>query len=363
MTAKPLPSRTAWKRWLAHATMEPVFPELVGALTDWAARLVAVGDVDALAEILDVEDGAARSQLLQAIIDATTTALPAHAERVLTGLSDAAAERPYGLFIWFYPVWQVADRLAPRCSVVASQRIWMALERYSASISGGTSGSKGGPLPRDQTELQRCLSVSQSKLGDLAVRLGDGAGARGWFEKALAIDQRLASEDPDSAEAQRDLSVSYGQLGQLAVQLGDGAGARGWFEKALAIRERLASADPDSAVAQRDLSVSYGQLGQLAVQLGDGAGARGWFEKALSVQERLASADPDSAVAQRDLAISKVQLSQIEMMDGKPVIARALLGAARSTMQRLVEADPADAQNRDLLSTIEKLLRAIETPA
>ncbi len=62
---------------------------------------------------------------------------------------------------------------------------------------------------------------------------GGYAGARGYYERALAINEKvLGDEHPDTAR-------SLNNLGALLDTEGDYAGARGYFERALAIDEKV----------------------------------------------------------------------------------------------------------------------------
>ena len=128
--------------------------------------------------------------------------------------------------------------------------------------------SASGSKRRSHAEAMTDSPVSHEKLGEVAVRAGELEGARGWFEKALAIRKALAAADPSNAGWQRDLSVTYEKLGEVAVSAGKLEDARGWFDKALAVRKALAAADPSNAGWQRDLSVSHEKLGDVAERAG-----------------------------------------------------------------------------------------------
>jgi hypothetical protein len=106
----------------------------------------------------------------------------------------------------------------------------------------------------------------------------------------LAICLRLAAADPADIDIQRNLSVSYDRLGQLAAAAGETDQAREWFDQALAIDLRLAAADPDNPEFQRNLTISYGRLETLAEQTGRPTGPdtgppappqprRGWLSR------------------------------------------------------------------------------------
>jgi tetratricopeptide (TPR) repeat protein len=66
--------------------------------------------------------------------------------------------------------------------------------------------------------------------------MGDLAGARPYYERALGIRERvLGAAHPDTA-------TSLNNLGMLLQAMGDLAGARPYYERALGIRERVLGA-------------------------------------------------------------------------------------------------------------------------
>jgi predicted negative regulator of RcsB-dependent stress response len=65
------------------------------------------------------------------------------------------------------------------------------------------------PTARDpaNTQWQRDLSVSETKIGDVLVAQGAGPGALAAYRRGLAIAEALARRDPANTQWQRDLSV------------------------------------------------------------------------------------------------------------------------------------------------------------
>ena len=59
---------------------------------------------------------------------------------------------------------------------------------------------------------ERTRSIVLNELGDAAVAAGDLPGARARYEESLAIQRKLARDNPTSAQAQRDLSISLDEL-------------------------------------------------------------------------------------------------------------------------------------------------------
>ena len=77
------------------------------------------------------------------------------------------------------------------------------------------------------------MATAHNNLGLVLRAQGDLAGARGCFERALAIDERVYGlEHPEVA-------VDANNLGNALQDLGDLAGARGCYERALGILEKF----------------------------------------------------------------------------------------------------------------------------
>lgn len=118
-------------------------------------------------------------------------------------------------------------------------------------------------------------ALSLNNLGYLLQEQGDLAGARPYYERALAIcEQVLGSQHLLTAS-------SLNNLGGLLQAQGELAGARSYYERALAIYEQvLGRQHPYTAL-------SVNNLGYLLQAQGDLAGARPYFERALAVCEQV----------------------------------------------------------------------------
>ena len=110
-----------------------------------------------------------------------------------------------------------------------------------------------------------------SNLGALLDAQGDLAGARPYYERALAVCERvLGPAHPDTAN-------SINNLGYLLRAQGDLAGARPYYERALAVCERvLGPAHPDTAY-------SLWWMAYLTQRTGNLADERLLYERALSI--------------------------------------------------------------------------------
>ena len=109
--------------------------------------------------------------------------------------------------------------------------------------------------------------------------MGDYAGARLYYERALAIFEQVSGlEHPDTA-------TSLNNLGGLLQAMGDYEVARSYYERALAIREKvLGPQHPDTAQ-------SLNNLGVLLQAMGDYEAARPYYERALALAREIGRED------------------------------------------------------------------------
>ncbi len=86
----------------------------------------------------------------------------------------------------------------------------------------------------------------------------------------------VAEADDTNAQMQRDLSISFNKLGDVSVAAGDLAGAKRYFEQGLAIARKLAEADDTNAQMQRDLWVSHWKIADLMEKQKDPNAIKHW---------------------------------------------------------------------------------------
>jgi len=228
-----------------------------------------------------------------------------------------------------------------------------ALREYEAARAIGEALVQRLP---GSSQVQRDLSISLEKLGNVAVKMGQLGEAKVWFERSLKIREKLALADANDAQAQRDLSISLNKLGEVAVKMGQLGEAKVWFERSLKISEKLAFADANDAQVQRDLSISLEKLGNVAVKMGQLGEAKVWFERSLKISEKLALADANDAQAQRDLSISLEKLGNVAVKMGQLGEAKVWFERDLKISEKLALADANDAQaQRDLSISLNKL--------
>jgi tetratricopeptide (TPR) repeat protein len=150
-----------------------------------------------------------------------------------------------------------------------------------------------------------------NELGYHLWRIGDYSGARPYYERALAIDEKVLGAE------HRDTAQSLNNLGVLLYSQGDLAGARPYYERALAIREKVLGAE------HRETARSLNNLGALLDSQGDLAGARLCYERALAIHEKILGAEhPDTAISLNNLGF--LLDSQGDLAGARPYLERAL---------------------------------------
>jgi len=120
----------------------------------------------------------------------------------------------------------------------------------------------------DETSGENATSLLNS-LGYHLKAIADFTGARGAFERALAIDE--AAFGPDHPK----VAIRVNNLGGVLQALGDVAGARGAYERALAIRETVFGAE------HPDVAMTEWHLGALCRDEGQTQDARRHLQRAL----------------------------------------------------------------------------------
>ena len=257
-----------------------------------------------------------------------------------SGDPDQAHEAVWGNIYACDALVDMLDYLAAEVAAIAALRI---AEKFAEKF------------PEDP-QMQRDLSVSYERLGDIAKARNDYSAAEGYYAKALEIDERLAEKYPDDPQIQRDLCVPYIKLGVVAEARNDYKAAERYYAKALEISERLAEKYPDDPNLQRGLSTSYERLGDIAKARNDYKAAEGYYAKALKIREKLVKKYPDDPNLQRYLSASYERLGDIAKARNDYNAAEVYYSKALAISEKLAEKYPDDPQlQRDLSSLYNRL--------
>jgi non-specific serine/threonine protein kinase/serine/threonine-protein kinase len=214
--------------------------------------------------------------------------------------------------------------------------------------------------------LQRELAAAYQRLGEAQGgtgegNLGDTAGARASYAKALAIRQALAASpgEPADVEALADLEL------KLSRVLAFGAEWDRAIETARSSATRLeAVAGKSGADLGGRLADVYHTLGFLQAWRGDEGAALDSLQKARSYGEVYLTAHPGDLGARASVARIHADLAQRLVRRGEHRDAVALVHSAWTTLEELSRADPTNARyRRELVYALNVGAEAIESTA
>jgi tetratricopeptide (TPR) repeat protein len=222
-----------------------------------------------------------------------------------------------------------------------------ALDHYTQALHVRERLAEADP---HDTDWQRNLSIGLERVDDVLAGRGEATGALEHHTRALRIRERLAEADPHNTDWQRNLLSSLERVGDVLAGRGDATGALEHHTRALRIRERLAEADPHDTGWQRELSIRLERVGDVLAGRGEAGGALEHYTRALRIRERLAEADPRNTGWQRELSVSLTRVGDV--LAGRGEAAGALQHHTRALRiaERLTEADPHNTDRQRELS-------------
>ncbi len=152
-------------------------------------------------------------------------------------------------------------------------------------------------------------SVGYSLVGGILSRQGDARGSLEQFLRCVELREALVKAHPNDVVYKRNLMISYGhvgdQLGSPVVNsLGDSAGARAYYRKAVEIGEEIYKADPNDTTARFDLAAGLERLGMVDVPASEIPESLAMLERSAIMLERIVADDPNNVSRKRMLALA-----------------------------------------------------------
>ena len=148
---------------------------------------------------------------------------------------------------------------------------------------------------------KRDLVVSNLKVGDVALSLGEIELAQASFKEAIAISRELAKEKSNT-KYRRDLSIALQRLGNLGLKTRNPTLAIESFTESQIIFEFLSKQDKDNTEWQRDVAVNLEKLGHAAKLSGDTKLALARYERTISLRRELVNINSNNVQWRTDLA-------------------------------------------------------------
>jgi non-specific serine/threonine protein kinase/serine/threonine-protein kinase len=201
-------------------------------------------------------------------------------------------------------------------------------------------------LPADEGSARLVALVSE-RLADVGDSAGNVSASMAHQERAVQLYTTIAQRWP-SHDASHQLAVSRLKRGDLAGHpafrnLGDTAGAMRDYRSALALLERDSSTSTDVYRNRRYRSLILERMGRIAGD-GGGADAPDLLARSLAQREQLAALRPGSVDAQRDVAIGHFLLCGLYQARAELDKAQASCEASFRIRHAIYRADPKNVQ-------------------
>lgn len=262
---------------------------------------------------------------------------------------------------------QYLDSLAGEAKgdVSLSRELANAYERV-ADVQGGTLeanlGNTGGAIESSKKALnirasllagdpnnaglQRELSSSCFKLGELLWETGAMTEAADYLRQALRLRETLAKAGPTDVGRQYEYSAAYDRLGMLMLDQGDASGALSNYRRSLDVLDSIPKAEQGRENTRRSMSVEYEHIGSALLELADLPGALENNSRALAIRAALSGDFPVNADYKRTLLVSYYNQGEIL---AKMERTRAALASYREEValgEKLLQADPSNEEYR-----------------
>lgn len=191
------------------------------------------------------------------------------------------------------------------------------------------------------------LATAYSQAATIRNRRGELREAVDLYRRAISIREDAMRRSPPNAEALRTMMITYGNLaGNLGspffLNLGDPAGAREYYGKALAIARDLAKADADNQVAQYDLANALLFYASVDLSREEWPALLAMLRESDGILQKLVAADPGSVSKRRALArAQEYEGRRTEALGNRPE-AIALYRQSLAESEKVLAKSPSD---------------------
>jgi hypothetical protein len=142
------------------------------------------------------------------------------------------------------------------------------------------------------------LTISAPNIYDCGLpHTGVATGAIADYGKELAITRALVKQSPANTQWQRDVFLSLTKIGDLKAQAGDTTAATASYGEAVAIARRLAALDPSNPSLRPDLAQGLCKTGDVTLGDADKDARVAYYEEGLEIMRGLVRRDPRNCLA------------------------------------------------------------------
>jgi len=203
-------------------------------------------------------------------------------------------------------------------------------------------------------DLQRELAAAYERVGDVrggesSGNLGDIAGARESYAKALTIREALVAVNPGDVQARRDLASSHQKIGYLLLGTGDASIGVEHLRKALTLYLDLTREQPADSDLHLELADTCNKLGSAMRERGDLVGALEQYRAAVTICEKLAASHPRDQRYRRALWTSHEGIATVFYLQKDVAGAIEANSKALALGEALIAGDPINADYRRAL--------------
>jgi hypothetical protein len=138
---------------------------------------------------------------------------------------------------------------------------------------------------------------------------GVATGAIADYRKGLAITRALVKQSPANTQWQRDVFLSLTKIGDLKAQAGDTTAPTASYGEAVAIARRLAALDPSNPSLRLDLAQGLCKIGDVTLGDADKDARVAYYEEGLEIMRGLVQRDPRNSARQQAFWVSLNRLA------------------------------------------------------
>jgi tetratricopeptide (TPR) repeat protein len=191
--------------------------------------------------------------------------------------------------------------------------------------------------------VDNALALSYATEGNLALLMGNPAGARDYLQQALKVREKLAEADPQNRQAKEALATLYVTLGHVDFHLREAEAAQEHYQKALQLREALAKEDPGSVPFQKGLVDSHQKIGDMLLHLRGQESlktVREHYAIAHELQQKLYQRNTSNTDMRHSLASSYYRLGTVARRSGEGAEAETQFRESLKLREALAREDP-----------------------
>jgi serine/threonine protein kinase/tetratricopeptide (TPR) repeat protein len=204
---------------------------------------------------------------------------------------------------------------------------------------------------RGDASLQSELAAAYMRIGEVqgspfSPNLGDSAGAKQSYQKALDISLSLANSDPGSLQNAVSIAQCYRSLSNVLLVGGDTATALEDSRRAVQTSEQAGRAHPKDLKLLQELQRDYETEADIfassvvASNLGDTSSALPLRRKQLDLAEQLAALEPSNTELQHTLGSSLLHMGDQLALDGRRREATEYYVRAQKMLKQLAIQSP-----------------------